>query len=87
MNNEYSVPTFSHVLVNLFTAVNPAVMFETVTVAFEVEWKNKNAGFHTSLKAASVNELSSTTVGESAYSVHVTLVWAATMAQSRTARD
>jgi hypothetical protein len=77
----------SHVLVNLFTAVNPAVIFPTVTVTFELEWKKRYAGFHTSLNALSVNELSLTTVGELTNSVHVTLVWVATIAQSRNARD
>jgi len=88
MNNEYSVPFYhSHVRVNLFTAVKPAVIFPTFTVAFEDELKNKYAGFHTALKASSVNELSSTTLDELANSVHVTLVRAATIAQSRIARD
>ena len=77
----------SHVIVNLFTAANPAVIFPTVTVASEVEWKNNHAGFHTALKASSVNELSFTMVGELANSVHVTMLCAATMAQSLTASD
>jgi len=76
-----------HVLVNLFTAVNAAVIFPTSTVAFVEEWKKRNAGFHTELKASSVNESLFTTSEELADTVQVTLVCAPTIAQSRTASE
>jgi hypothetical protein len=63
------------------------VIFPTFTTALEEEWKYRYAGFHTSLKTLSVNELSFTISGELADSVHVTPVPVATIAHSRTARD
>lgn len=54
------------------TVRNAAVMLLVVTTALLIEWKEEKAGSQTKLKALSAKELSRTTSGETARSVHTT---------------